>query len=109
MNEISKPHLVLLLRAFDRLKYFVPRIRYASVRSKPDLVNDLSHYYRTRTTKDTIHFLARHHVPSGVPKIRYCLIDRQYYFDDKPLNPLKQAKCPVEIRRGSFVVEFQGF
>ena len=48
MNHISKPHIVDLLRIFDKRKFFVPRIRYASVRSKPELLKDLKYYFGTR-------------------------------------------------------------
>ena len=44
METISKPHLVDLLRVFDKRKWFVPRIRYASVRSKPELIKDMQKY-----------------------------------------------------------------
>ena len=42
MERISKPHIVDLLRVFDRKRWIQPRIRYASVRSKPELIKDLS-------------------------------------------------------------------
>ena len=41
MQRISKPHIVDLLRYFDRNRLFSPRIRYASVRSKPELIADI--------------------------------------------------------------------
>ena len=40
LNKISKPHIVDLLRIFDKRKTISPRIRYASVRSKPELIKD---------------------------------------------------------------------
>ena len=47
MERISKPHIVDLLRIFDRRRWFIPRIRYASVRSKPELIKDLKKYFFT--------------------------------------------------------------
>ena len=45
LNLISKPHLVDLLRYFDRQMLLHPRIRYASVRSKPELIRDLLDFF----------------------------------------------------------------
>ena len=47
MNQISKPHIVDLLRIFDKNRMISPRIRYASVRSKPELLKDLAHHFDT--------------------------------------------------------------
>ena len=74
MNQISKPHLVDLLRIFDRRKFFVPRIRYASVRSKPELLKDLYRHFGTRLTKTDVEFIPKSTVSSTVPTIRYHLI-----------------------------------
>ena len=87
MNHISKPHLVDLLRIFDRRKYFVPRIRYASVRSKPELLKDLEHFFSTRLTKESVLFIPKATVPGNVPEIRYRLKDRKYYFDGDLVEP----------------------
>ena len=48
LNLISKPHLVDLLRYFDRQMLLHPRIRYASVRSKPELIRDLLDHFTVR-------------------------------------------------------------
>ena len=87
MNQISKPHLVDLLRIFDRRKFFVPRIRYASVRSKPELLKDLYRHYSTRLTDTNVEFIPKASVPSTVPAIRYHLIERKYYFDEVVVDP----------------------
>ena len=42
MDQISKPHIVSFLRMVDRHKWIRPRIRFASVRSKPELITDSS-------------------------------------------------------------------
>ena len=87
MNQISKPHLVDLLRIFDRRKFFVPRIRYASVRSKPELLKDLYRHFGTRLTDTNVEFIPKPSVPSTVPIIRYHLIERKYYFDEEVVDP----------------------
>ena len=54
MQRISKPHLVDLLRFFDKKRIFSPRIRYASVRSKPELIKDLKKYFFTYERGDVL-------------------------------------------------------
>ena len=102
MNHISKPHLVDLLRIFDKRKFFLPRIRYASVRSKPELLNDLKQYFGTRLTPDNIFFLPLPSCPTGVPRIHYSRGDRKFYFDGKEIDaPAASRQVPrFEIQRG---------
>ena len=93
MNQISKPHLVDLLRIFDRRKYFVPRIRYASVRSKPELLADLGNYFDAALRDDFVVFRAKHTTPHGVPAIKYSLPDRQFSFDDEVIDAPTQSRA----------------
>ena len=108
MNHISKPHLVDLLRIFDRRKYFVPRIRYASVRSKPELLKDLHHFYGTRLTPDEVIFLPKANVPSTVPAIRYHLKDRRFFFDGELVEPPSRynQKPSFRVLRGPVTLYF---
>ena len=74
MEQISKPHLVDLLRIFDKRRYFVPRIRYASVRAKPELVKDLKNYFFTYEKGRILHFKLRGVVSTSLahlPEIAY--------------------------------------
>ena len=111
MNHISKPHLVDLLRIFDKRKYFVPRIRYASVRSKPELLRDLAHYYGTRLTPTHVYLIAGPSVPSGVPEIHYSLEERKYYFDGVEVDaPAASRLVPrFEIRHEPVVLTWTQF
>ena len=93
MNQISKPHLVDLLRIFDRRKYFVPRIRYASVRSKPELLADLANYFDARIRDDFVVFTARKTTPHGVPAIQYCIPDRRFHFDGEEIDAPTQSRA----------------
>ena len=81
MQRISKPHIVDLLRYFDRKKLFSPRIRYASVRSKPELIADISQHFAVFHHTGRLHFHLK--VPSShhVPTIQYDLKERHYLFD----------------------------
>ena len=110
MNNISKPHLVRLLRIFDRMKWFQPRIRYASVRSKPELLFDLQRYFGTSFDGSTVMFLHKPNCPRNLPSIHYSLEDRQFYFDGCPMKP--SAKLPrthFSIRHEPVTVYFGEF
>ena len=109
MNQISKPHIVDLLRIFDKNRMISPRIRYASVRSKPELLKDLAHHFDTSQEGDTIMFKPRkqHHF-RGVPLIKYHLGEKQYFFDGKAVNVPEQSRArPVfQIRKGPVTITF---
>ena len=95
MESISKPHLVDLLRVFDKRKWFVPRIRYASVRSKPELIKDMQRYFFTYTRGDVLHFKQRACVTRHLPAIAYDRAARSYLFDGEPFDvPVESRKSP---------------
>ena len=80
MQRISKPHLVDLLRYFDKNRVFSPRIRYASVRSKPELIRDLrQHFLVCAPTPAVLLFHPRK--PLRLPTITYDLKNRRFLFD----------------------------
>ena len=93
MERISKPHLVDLLRVFDRKKWFMPRIRYASVRSKPELIKDIKRYFFTYERDGILNFSTRAGVARSIPKIAYKFESREYLFDGVPFD------VPTESRR----------
>ncbi len=79
LNKISKPHIVDLLRISDRRRWLSPRIRYASVRSKPELIADIRRHFTVVTEGKRLRFFpisAR-----GLPEIEYDLEKRKYYLD----------------------------
>ena len=82
MERISKPHLVDLLRIFDKRRWLHPRILYASVRSKPELITDLKKFFFVWESGDIIHFKVRgEHSLAHIPAISYDCQKRQYLFD----------------------------
>ena len=92
MQSISKPHIVDLLRIFDKNRWIIPRIRYASVRSKPELIADLSEHFLTEITPGgTLLFLpfGRLH---GVPRIEYDLENRRYILDGEVVDVPKRSR-----------------
>ncbi len=89
---ISKPHLVDLLRIFDKNKWIIPRIRYASVRSKPELIADIATHFRVQQTKaDVLMFFPKRKL-AGVPKIAYDLPSRKYLMDDLVVDVPKESR-----------------
>ncbi len=97
MERISKPHLVDLLRIFDKRRWLHPRILYASVRSKPELIADLKKFFFTYTKEDILHFKVREgHSLSHIPAISYNCLKRQYMFDTQPYDvPGESRRKPV--------------
>ena len=94
MERISKPHLVDLLRIFDKRRYLTPRIRYASVRSKPVLIKDLNARFFTYESRGMLHIKKRAGV-SHVPDIVYDFEKRLYLFDGVPVNVSAESRKKV--------------
>ena len=112
MNQISKPHIVDLLRIFDKNRMISPRIRYASVRSKPELLKELSHHFDTMQVGPKILFTPRkEHFRACVPEIVYHLKEKQFYFDGKSVNVPEESRArPVfSIRKGPVTLTFHEF
>ena len=112
MNQISKPHLVDLLRIFDKNRMISPRIRYASVRSKPELLKDLAHHFDTTVEKGTIVFTSKQcHGFRGIPEISYNLKEKKFYFDGRGVNVPEESRArPVfSIRRIPVTLTFPAY
>ena len=107
MSAISKPCLVDLLRIADRNHWFSPRIRYASVRSKPELLKDLGMYFHFRKRKGKIEFVPKRNLVL-VPSIEYSFGKSCFLFDGEPIDVcLKAREKPVfRYIEGPVTVEF---
>ena len=97
MNSISKPHLVDLLRIFDKRRYISPRIRYASVRSKPELIRDLCRHFRVLQEENVI-TLRPVKTLCEVPEIQYHLKQKHYTFDGLPVDVPRQSREKIRFR-----------
>ena len=108
MEKISKPNLVDLLRLSDRLRWFSPRIRFASVRSKPCLIGDLRALYKDLRRGSKILFLPRYLLPDHVPDISYDVTRRTFLLDGKVMDvPRISREKPVfSIRREKYTMTF---
>ena len=107
MNAISKPHLVDLLRIFDKKRLLTPRIRYASVRSKPELIRDLDLHFFTYVRGDVLHLQKRkHHL--DIPEITYDLAAKCYLFDGQHVDVPRESreKIRFEISRVPVTIHF---
>ena len=99
MERISKPHIVDLLRVFDRRRWIQPRIRYASVRSKPELIKDLNKYFFTYERGDILHLALRvcWEALSHIPRICYDFGKKAYTFDDRPFDVQSESRKKVRF------------
>ena len=100
MEQISKPHIVNLLRVFDRRRLVLPRIRYASVRSKPELINDLKQYFFTYQKGDLLHFKLRECVRvslAHLPEIAYDTEKKRYLFDGLDFDVQSEGRKKVQF------------
>jgi hypothetical protein len=114
MQRISKPHLVDLLRVFDKKRWITPRIRYASVRSKPELIADLRKHFTVCYEGDLpslLEFLPRESHRPALPTIEYCLKRRKYLFDGNLFDVPKESREQLRFRisRRTLVVTFPQF
>ena len=107
INAISKPLIVDLLRTFDKNKWLSPKIRYASVRSKSDLIKDLNKHFTFEKKKHVITFVPRAEKPRH-PRIQFDLKTRVYSFDGRALDVPEVSRTvpPFQFRHGNFVLFF---
>ena len=109
---LSKPVLTVFLRYLSHHKYLYPsRIRFASFRSKSDLLTDLRAFFEFIVTgkgKDVrVDLVPSQYTLKKVPRFHYLKREKQWYVNDAPLVPFeKGAPLTCQIRRGTFVVEF---
>ena len=108
MEYISKPHLVDLLRTFDRQRWLCPRIRYASVRSKGELIEDLRRHFNDARVGSLILFRPRVALGMRIPQIRYDLAARCFLIAGRPTDLPRESRKPVEcqIERRPVTVDF---
>ena len=112
MIQISKPHIVDLLRIFDRKKWIRPRIRYASVRSKPELITDLSKHFIVRHEGDRLYFFQKKvNHGSELPKIEYDLLQKRYYLNGVHVDVPNESRIrpKFSISRVPVTMDFSEF
>ena len=75
IQRICKPHLVDFLRMCDKNRWCSPRIRYASIRSKPELCKDLLNFFRFEKDGDSVRIVPLRQI-HGFPLLEYNLKSR---------------------------------
>ena len=96
MDKISKPDLVDLLRISDHRRWLHPRIRYASIRSKPHLLEDLRRHFVEKVEKNLVRFVPRWPAKlRNLPTIAYHLKDKTFLFDGERIDAPKKSREKV--------------
>ena len=107
VQRITKPNLVDMLRMCDRKRWCCPRIRYASIRSKPDLCKDLLlHFIFTQAG----HFITVTPIKRLVkfPDLQYHVKERRFYLDGTIFDCAKvsRARPQFHLERKPVTLEF---
>ena len=100
MERISKPHIVDLLRIFDKKRWIHPRILYASVRSKPELIKDILRYFFVYQREEILYFKLRESAEpslSHIPQIAYNFEKKHYLFDRRPYDVPAESRKKVQF------------
>ena len=107
LNLISKPLLVDLLRTFDHKRWLQPKIRYASVRSKSQLITDIIKRFDIERKRNILTFVPKFPHPIH-PRITYDLRKKTYLFDEKALDipNFSRAKGNCQFLPGPWRVFF---
>ena len=94
MERICKPHIVDLLRISDQRRWLWPRIRYASIRSKPTLLEDLRLHFREKVAGSILELFPRNR-RLKLPRIQYDYRKKRFLFDGKPIDVPKVSRKQV--------------
>ena len=105
LENISKPKIVDLLRVCDRNNWVFPRIRYASVRSKPTLLADIRTHFEEIQGERSLELVPRNRCVR-CPRIQYELEKKSFLFDGAPIDLPKAAKVQFRIVKGPVIVNF---
>ena len=107
---LNKPRIVDFLRLCDRNKWVHPRIRFASVRSKPELIEDIHHNFDVTIDKHLVTITPRSSC-RRVPVIQYDLEVRKYLVDGvyREFQKESRRKPEFQIRYKSTTIHFESF
>jgi len=98
MENISKPELVDFLRISDRKRWCFPRIRYASIRSKPMLLQDMRRHFRERWAgKQLLSLVPRNSLLTHVPRIEYNFAKKTFLFDGRHIDVPRASREPLKF------------
>ena len=108
MQTISKPKLVDLLRVFDHRKWLSPRIRYASVRCKGDLIGDIETHFEVSVGTHLYLTPRRRVLREHLPRISYDRELRAFLFDGEvqDLEVVSRTMPRFQIRQERTTLSF---
>ena len=107
LESICKPQIVDFLRVLDRKRWVFPRIKYASVRSKPLLLKDIRrHFLEKPRPPDRIQLVPKNGGRS-IPEILYDFPSKTFLFGGQTIDLPTHAKPVFSIRQGPVMVHFQ--
>ena len=107
VQRINKPSLVDLLRLCDKRRWCQPRIRYASIRSKPELCRDLVQFFDFKTDGNVIVITPKKPI-KDFPDLRYDPVLRYFLLDGRRFDAAKVSRQRPQFRleRKKVVLEF---
>ena len=110
MQAISKPRIVDFLRTCDKHNWVYPRIRFASVRSKPELIDDINEHFAVSREGNFISIQPRRFA-RRIPAIQYDLEVRKFLLDGdyRELQKESRKKPSFSILRGAVTIQFGDF
>ena len=91
VQKISKPALVDFLRLCDRKRWCTPRIRYASIRSKPELCEDLCEKFDFLLEDSMISLCPRRSI-RDFPTVQYDLDRRMFSLNGQKLDVARVSR-----------------
>ena len=95
--KLTKPSLVDLLRMCDRNRWCNPRIRYASIRSKPELCKDLLMHFEFQEVDEYIIIRPRRRI-INFPELKYHSRSRRFWKNGKPFDAARVSRQKPQFR-----------
>ena len=89
--KLTKPSLVDLLRMCDRNRWCNPRIRYASIRSKPELCRDLLVHFSFAENGDFISISPLRKI-HNFPRLQYHSKERRFWKNGRPFDAARVSR-----------------
>ena len=110
MLHISKPRIVDFLRTCDKHNWVFPRIRFASVRSKPELIEDIEHNFIVSREGNFVSIVPRRK-SHRIPAIQFDLSLKKFLLNGEYHEFRKESreKPKFQIRHSPRTIVFESF
>ena len=97
MLHISKPRIVDFLRTCDKHNWVFPRIRFASVRSKPELIEDIEHNFVVNREGNFVSIVPRRK-SHRIPAIQFDLSVKKFLLNGEYHEFRKESREKPQFR-----------